>query len=60
MPAGDADRISAGATLAFAALAGSLILGGVNSVIDDVSIASTGEGLNLVGMASDQVAHWYD
>ncbi|WP_219813652.1 hypothetical protein, partial [Rathayibacter rathayi] len=51
---------SAGATLALAALGGSLIVGGVNSAIDHASIASTGEGLNLVGMASDQVAHWYD
>ncbi|PPG88549.1 hypothetical protein C5C00_02275 [Rathayibacter rathayi] len=51
---------SAGATLALAALGGSLIVGGVNSAIDHASIASTGEGLNLVGMVSDQVAHWYD
>ncbi|WP_165770583.1 DNA/RNA non-specific endonuclease [Rathayibacter rathayi] len=51
---------SAGATLALAALGGSLIVGGVNSAIDHASIAATGEGLNLVGMASDQVAHWYD
>ncbi|PPG73375.1 hypothetical protein C5C15_15815, partial [Rathayibacter rathayi] len=51
---------SAGATLALAALGGSLIVGGVNSAIDHASIASTGEGLNLVGMASDQVAQWYD
>ncbi|WP_146077369.1 DNA/RNA non-specific endonuclease [Rathayibacter tritici] len=51
---------SAGATLAFAGLGGSLIVGGVNSAIDHASIASTGEGLNLVGMASDQVAQWYD
>ncbi|PPH27350.1 hypothetical protein C5C28_16090, partial [Rathayibacter rathayi] len=60
MSAGDADRISAGATLALAALGGSLIVGGVNSAIDHASIASTGEGLNLVGMVSDQVAQWYD
>ncbi|PWJ60946.1 T7SS effector LXG polymorphic toxin, partial [Rathayibacter iranicus] len=51
---------SAGATLAFAGLGGSLIVGGVNSAINDASIASTGEGLNLAGMASDQVAQWYD
>ncbi|WP_146077749.1 hypothetical protein [Rathayibacter rathayi] len=51
---------SAGATLALAALGGSLIVGGVNSAIDHASIAATGEGLNLVGMVSDQVAHWYD
>ncbi|PPG69427.1 hypothetical protein C5C23_05745 [Rathayibacter rathayi] len=51
---------SAGATLALAALGGSLIVGGVNSAIDHASIAATGEGLNLVGMVSDQVAQWYD
>nr|WP_276331000.1 DNA/RNA non-specific endonuclease [Rathayibacter iranicus] len=51
---------SAGATLAFAGLGGSLIVGGVNSAINDASIASTGEGLNLAGMASDQVGQWYD
>ncbi|WP_219813580.1 hypothetical protein, partial [Rathayibacter rathayi] len=32
----------------------------MNSAIDHASIASTGEGLNLVGMVSDQVAQWYD
>ncbi|PPG07290.1 DNA/RNA non-specific endonuclease, partial [Rathayibacter rathayi] len=36
------------------------IVGGVNSAIDHASIAATGEGLNLVGMVSDQVAQWYD
>ncbi|WP_127844038.1 hypothetical protein [Rathayibacter iranicus] len=32
----------------------------MNSAINDASIASTGEGLNLAGMASDQVGRWYD
>ncbi|WP_127843967.1 DNA/RNA non-specific endonuclease [Rathayibacter iranicus] len=32
----------------------------MNSAINDASIASTGEGLNLAGMASDQVGQWYD
>ncbi|WP_146083987.1 DNA/RNA non-specific endonuclease [Rathayibacter iranicus] len=46
--------------MAFAGLGGSLIVGGVNSAINDASIASTGEGLNLAGMVSDQVGQWYD
>ncbi|PPG74786.1 T7SS effector LXG polymorphic toxin [Rathayibacter rathayi] len=51
---------SAGVSLALAGLGGSLIAGGVNSAIDHATIASTGEGLNLVGMASQGIGHWYD
>ncbi|PPF09493.1 DNA/RNA non-specific endonuclease, partial [Rathayibacter rathayi] len=51
---------SAGVSLALAGLGGSLIAGGVNSAIDHATIASTGEGLNLVGMASQGIGQWYD
>ncbi|PPF62972.1 hypothetical protein C5C18_14040 [Rathayibacter tritici] len=51
---------SGGMSLALAGLGGSLIAGGVNSAIDHATIASTGESLNLIGMASEQVGHWYD
>ncbi|AZZ55546.1 hypothetical protein C7V51_06355 [Rathayibacter iranicus] len=51
---------SGGMTLALAGLGGSLIAGGVNSAIDHATIASTGESLNLVGMASQGIGHWYD
>nr|WP_244210539.1 T7SS effector LXG polymorphic toxin [Rathayibacter rathayi] len=51
---------SAGVSLALAGLGGSLIAGGVNSAIDHATIASTGESLNLVGMASQGIGHWYD
>ncbi|PPG86605.1 hypothetical protein C5C00_07775 [Rathayibacter rathayi] len=51
---------SAGLSLALAGLGGSLIAGGVNSAIDHATIASTGEGLNLVGMASQGIGQWYD
>ncbi|WP_461515410.1 hypothetical protein, partial [Rathayibacter agropyri] len=49
-----------GVSLGLSALGGSLVVGGVNSAINHVSIATVGEELNLIGMASEQVGHWYD
>ncbi|SEH89549.1 MULTISPECIES: hypothetical protein [unclassified Leifsonia] len=41
-------------------LGGSLLVGGVNSAINHASIATSGQELNLTGMASDAVGKWYD
>ncbi|MDR6865490.1 hypothetical protein J2Y69_000072 [Microbacterium resistens] len=49
-----------GVSLGLTVLGGSLVVGGVNSAIDHASIASTGDGLNLIGMASDGIGQWYD
>ncbi|WP_338052982.1 GH-E family nuclease [Rathayibacter iranicus] len=49
-----------GVSLGLVALGGSLVVGGVNSAINHVSIATTGEELNLIGTASEQVGQWYD
>lgn len=37
-----------------------LIVGGLNSAINHASMATTGKGFNLAGMASDQIGKWYN
>lgn len=37
-----------------------LIVGGLNSAINHASMATTGKGFNLAGMASDKVGKWYN
>ncbi|GAB2027181.1 glycohydrolase toxin TNT-related protein [Lactovum odontotermitis] len=37
-----------------------LIAGGVNSAINHASMAITGKGFNLVGMASENIGKWYN
>ena len=49
-----------GVSLGLTVLGGSLVVGGVNSAINHASIATTGDGLNLIGMASEGVGQWYD
>lgn len=49
-----------GLSLGLTVLGGALIVGGVNSAINHVSIATTGAELNLIGMAAEQAHHWYD
>lgn len=49
-----------GFSLGLTVLGGSLVVGGVNSAINHVSIASTGQALNLIGMAADAAGQWYD
>ena len=46
-------------SLPLVAFGGSLVLGGVNSGINHAAMAIRGEGLNLVGMASDKIGGWY-
>ncbi|MFE4467351.1 glycohydrolase toxin TNT-related protein [Leifsonia sp. NPDC056824] len=49
-----------GFSLGLTVLGGSLLVGGVNNMINHASIATTGSEFNLVGMASEAVGHWYD
>ena len=49
-----------GFSLGLTVLGGSLLVGGVNSAINHASIATTGNELNLIGMAAENVSHWYD
>ncbi|MDG4967431.1 T7SS effector LXG polymorphic toxin [Lactococcus lactis] len=37
-----------------------LIVGGLNSAINHASMATTGKGFNLAGMASDNIGKWYN
>ncbi|WP_460059553.1 HNH endonuclease signature motif containing protein, partial [Pseudolactococcus yaeyamensis] len=48
-----------GASLGLTIFGASLVVGGVNSGINHASMAIRGEGLNLVGMASEKVGAWY-
>ncbi|GFH43440.1 hypothetical protein Hs30E_19910 [Lactococcus hodotermopsidis] len=50
---------SGGASLTLIALGGSLFVGGVNSAINHASMATRGEGFNLVGKISEGVGGWY-
>jgi hypothetical protein len=49
-----------GFSLGLTVLGGALVIGGVNSAINHVSIATTGQQLNLAGMAGKAIGHWYD
>jgi len=49
-----------GFSLGLTVLGGSLLIGGVNNAINHVSIATTGQELNLVGMAAEAIGQWYD
>ncbi|SEI17751.1 MULTISPECIES: glycohydrolase toxin TNT-related protein [unclassified Leifsonia] len=49
-----------GFSLGLTLLGGSLLIGGINSAINHVSIATTGNELNLVGMAGKAVSDWWD
>ncbi|WP_434318756.1 hypothetical protein [Leifsonia sp. P73] len=51
---------TAGFSLGLTVLGGSLVIGGVNSAINHATIATTGNELNLIGMAAENVSHWYD
>ena len=51
---------TAGASLGLTVLGASLVVGGVNNMINHASIATTGNELNFIGMATDQIAGWYD
>ncbi|WP_179393817.1 DNA/RNA non-specific endonuclease [Lacticaseibacillus absianus] len=55
-----ATPFSGGVSLAGAALGVSLIVGGINSAIDDGSQVATGKGYNLIGHLSRGVAQWYN
>ncbi|MFE4952220.1 hypothetical protein ACFQ9V_19110 [Leifsonia sp. NPDC056665] len=48
-----------GFSLGLTVLGGSLLVGGVNSAINHATIATTGNELNLIGMAAENVSHWY-
>ncbi|NQX11804.1 hypothetical protein HQQ80_09225 [Microbacteriaceae bacterium VKM Ac-2855] len=49
-----------GVSLGLTVLGGSLLVGGVNSAVNHISIVTTGNDLNLIGMASGSAAQWYD
>jgi hypothetical protein len=49
-----------GVSLGLTVLGGSLVVGGVNNAVNHVSIATSGQELNLVGLASERAGHWYD
>lgn len=51
---------SGGASLGLTLFGGSLLVGGVNSAVNHASMATRGEGFNLVGMASEKVGAWYN
>ena len=48
-----------GVSLGLTLLGGSLLIGGINNAINHVSIATTGNELNLVGMAGQAVDEWW-
>lgn len=48
-----------GFSLGLTVLGGSLLIGGINNAINHVSIATTGNDLNLVGMAGQAVDEWW-
>ncbi|NQX13298.1 hypothetical protein HQQ80_16855 [Microbacteriaceae bacterium VKM Ac-2855] len=49
-----------GVSLGLTVLGGSLLVGGINSAINHTSIVTTGNDLNLIGMAAGSAAQWYD
>ena len=49
-----------GFSLGLTVLGGSLLIGGVNNAINHVSIATTGQELNLAGIAAEAIGQWYD
>ncbi|KQR53964.1 hypothetical protein ASF88_03745 [Leifsonia sp. Leaf336] len=51
---------TAGFSLSLTAAGGMLLVGGINNAINHVSIATTGNDFNLVGMAADAIGQWYD
>lgn len=51
---------SAGFSLSLTVLGAGLVVGGVNGLVNHTSIAMTGNDLNLIGMAADGIAGWYD
>ncbi|MFF9564970.1 glycohydrolase toxin TNT-related protein [Leifsonia sp. NPDC014704] len=48
-----------GVSLGLTLLGGSLLIGGINNAINHASIATTGNELNLVGMAGQAVDEWW-
>ncbi|NQX13028.1 hypothetical protein HQQ80_15460 [Microbacteriaceae bacterium VKM Ac-2855] len=49
-----------GVSLGLTVLGGSLLVGGINSAVNHTSIVTTGNDLNLIGMAAGSAAQWYD
>ncbi|WP_460016458.1 HNH endonuclease family protein [Lactovum odontotermitis] len=49
-----------GLSLGLVGLGGMMVIGGVNSGINHFSMAVSGKGLNLVGMATKNVGQWYN